>query len=143
MSSRPGGFLLDTCAAIWFANGGLAEKAKTILAEAASREAIYVSPVSAWEVGTLAYPRSGRPKVEFLSDPMTWFTRLMAARGIRAAHLTATAALDASRLPGDIHADPADRLLISTARELNLPLVTRDRKILDYAASGHVQALAC
>jgi PIN domain nuclease of toxin-antitoxin system len=39
--------------------------------------------------------------------------------------------------------DPADRLLIATARDLGVPLVTRDRRILDYAAQGHVDAIAC
>jgi hypothetical protein len=34
-------------------------------------------------------------------------------------------------------------LLVATARELDVPILTADRKILDYAASGHVQALAC
>jgi PIN domain nuclease of toxin-antitoxin system len=46
-------------------------------------------------------------------------------------------------LPGELHADPADRLLIATARQLGVPLVTRDRRILDYAAQGHVDAIPC
>jgi PIN domain nuclease of toxin-antitoxin system len=52
-------------------------------------------------------------------------------------------ALSAAYLPGDFHRDPADRLLIATARELDVPLVTRDRRILDYAGQGHVDAIPC
>jgi PIN domain nuclease of toxin-antitoxin system len=46
-------------------------------------------------------------------------------------------------LPGPLHNDPADRLLITTARALDIPIVTRDRRILDYARAGAVAAVAC
>ena len=44
-------------------------------------------------------------------------------------------------LPGSPPADPADRMLIATARRRGLTLVTADRRILDYAAAGHVQVI--
>ena len=46
-------------------------------------------------------------------------------------------------LPGRIHSDPMDRLLVETARRLDLTLVTSDRAILAYGALGHVKTLAC
>ncbi len=66
-------------------------------------------------------------------------------RGRSAADSAVRIALRSQRssLPGNFHRDPADRLLIATARELKVPLVTRDRRILDYAAQGHVDAIAC
>ena len=67
----------------------------------------------------------------------------MAAPGVRLAPVSASIALSAWRLPEPIHGDPADRLLIATARELNVKLVTRDRVVLDYATLGHVDAIAC
>ena len=48
-----------------------------------------------------------------------------------------------STMPGTPHGDPADRIIVATAREYGLRIVTRDAKILDYAARGHVLALAC
>ena len=51
--------------------------------------------------------------------------------------------VDSSFLPGPIHRDPADRIIVATARALDLTVVTSDRLILDYAARGHVRALAC
>jgi PIN domain nuclease of toxin-antitoxin system len=48
-----------------------------------------------------------------------------------------------SDLPDELHRDPADRIIIATAREYGLRLVTRDRKILDYADKGHLMALEC
>jgi PIN domain nuclease of toxin-antitoxin system len=47
------------------------------------------------------------------------------------------------QLPGRLHDDPIDRILVATARREGLTLITRDRAILDYAAQGHVRALPC
>ncbi len=52
--------------------------------------------------------------------------------------LTPEIALEANRLPGRFHRDPADQILVATARELNLPLLTADAKIL---ADPYVQTL--
>lgn len=52
-------------------------------------------------------------------------------------------AFAAWNLPEPIHGNPADRLMIAIARELDVPLITRDRAILAYAAAGHVRAVAC
>ena len=103
---------------------------------------IYVSPVSAREIGLLSRPRGGRV-LRFVPDAKTWFRRAMALPGLRPAPFTPEIAVDASHLPGALHADPADRLLIATARHLLAPIVTRDRRILAYAATREVTALPC
>jgi PIN domain nuclease of toxin-antitoxin system len=46
-------------------------------------------------------------------------------------------------LPGKLHRDLADRLLVATARDLGARLVTRDERILAYAAQGHLDAIPC
>jgi PIN domain nuclease of toxin-antitoxin system len=102
----------------------------------------FVSPVSAWEVGFLSRGSSAG-RFSFLPDPKTWFARLLAGPGIRSAAFTPAIAIDAAHLPGDLHRDPADRLLIATARHLCLPIVTRDSEILTYARQGHGRAIAC
>ena len=56
---------------------------------------------------------------------------------------TAEVLIASSFLPGRIHLDPLDRIVIATARAHGLTILTRDRLILDYAAEGHVTALAC
>lgn len=40
------------------------------------------------------------------------------------------------------HGDPADRILLATASLEELTLVTRDKKILDYAAKNSISAIA-
>lgn len=75
--------------------------------------------------------------------PKAWFDRVVETEGVQLAELTPDILTDASFLPGPIHRDPADRILIATARAQDLTIVTRDRLILEYAAKGHVRALAC
>jgi len=137
--------LLDTCAVIWLANGdSLAPQALEAIVAAGLADGVYVSPASAWEIGMLSNPKPGRgPAPQFLPDPKTWFARVMAGPGIRQATLTPEIAIDASYLPGDLHGDPGDRLLIATARHLGMPIVTRDRRIVAYAEAGWLRVIAC
>ena len=51
-------------------------------------------------------------------------------------------AVASTRLPGQLHGDPADRLLAATARQLNLALVTADEKLLAYGAQGHLAVIS-
>ena len=108
---------------------------------ATARNRALVSPVSAWEIGLLA--RARRRDLEFRPSPSEWFARVLEVPGIRLTPLTPEAAIGSSFLPGEFHRDPADRMLIATARMLNVPIVTRDTEILAYAAQGHVEAIAC
>lgn len=145
MTVAPRALLLDTCAVIWLANGDpLSAEASRAITGAGETDGILVSPVSAWEVGMLSRIRPDRgPAIQFMPDPKTWFARVMAGAGIRAAAFTPDIAVDAYHLPGSFHGDPADRLMVSTARHLGVPIVTRDRKIVAYAQAGHVAVIAC
>lgn len=140
---QPAAVLLDTCAVIWLANGDpLQNDADHRIIHAALADGVFVSPISAWEIGMLSRPRAGRI-IEFLPDPVTWFARFMAGPAIKTAAFTADIAIAASWLPEPLHGDPADRLLIATARHLAMPIVTRDARIIAYAAAGHVGAISC
>ena len=141
----PRAVLLDTCAVIWLANGDpLAPAALSAIICAGLAEGVYVSPVSAWEVGMLSRARPGRgPALQFRPDPKAWFARVMAGPAIKEAPLTPDIAIDASYLPGPLHGDPADRLIVATARHRGVPVVTRDGRIIDYAQSGFVHVIPC
>ena len=137
------GLLLDTCAVIWLANGNLSQPVVDAIIVAGLAAGVFVSPISAWEVGMLSNPRGNRPALRFMPDPKAWFARVMAGPAIREAALTPEIAVDAAYLPGDMHGDPADRLLVATARHLGVPLVTRDARIIAYGEQGYVQVLCC
>ncbi len=111
---------------------------------AGQHDGVFVSLVSAWEVGMASRRRSEDGKTRlFAPDPKTWFRRALTGVGIRQALNTSDIAIDAAILPGDIHGDPADRLMVATARMMNVPLITRDRKLIAYAEQGHVEVIAC
>jgi len=133
--------LLDTCAVIWIANDEpIAEEARDAIAAALmADDPIYVSPISAWEVGLLA----ARRRISLRMSPEKWFDRLLGAPGIRLADMPPSVLIASSSLPGEAPADPADRIIAATGREYDLRVVTRDRRLLAYAASGHCRALAC
>jgi PIN domain nuclease of toxin-antitoxin system len=135
--------LLDTCAVIYLANGDpMAKPAVDAIIHAGQADGVFISPVSAWEIGLLSRP--GRPNaVHFLPDPKTWFARVLAAPAIKEAPFTADIAIGSAHLPPPLHGDPADRLLIATARHLGMPILTRDRQITAYARSGYLQVIGC
>jgi PIN domain nuclease of toxin-antitoxin system len=139
----PASVLLDTCAVIWMVDTvQLPARVITAIAHASRTGGVYISTTSAWEIGLLSRP-SRRPMPSFHPDPKTWFARVLALPGIKEALITPAIAIDSSHLPGDLHPDPADRLIIATARHLGMPIVTGDRKIIAYAAAGHVSVIAC
>ena len=67
----------------------------------------------------------------------------MTAPGMRLAELSPEILIASSFLPGTPPKDPADRILLATARDLGATLVTRDRAILAYGESGQINTLAC
>jgi PIN domain nuclease of toxin-antitoxin system len=139
----PKGVLLDTCAVIWLANRDkMLQAALDAIFHAGLHEGVFVSMISAWEIGMLGRRKSAGG-LQFVPDPKSWFARFMAGPAIQVAPLTADIAISASDLPEPLHGDPADRLLIATARHLSFPIVTRDRKIADYSRLGHVDIIVC
>ncbi len=82
-------------------------------------------------------------RVAFDRPIETWVHDAFVRPGLRIAELTPQIAVASTVLPGDFHSDPADRILIATAREFGLQLVTRDRFIIDYGAAGFVTVLPC
>lgn len=75
--------------------------------------------------------------------PSKWFQSLLALENVQLAQLLPETLIGSSFLPGTPPNDPADRIVIATARDLGMTVVTRDKKILNYAKAGHVKALAC
>ncbi|APH73778.1 type II toxin-antitoxin system VapC family toxin [Aquibium oceanicum] len=136
-----GKLLLDTCAIIWIAtNEPIRPEAKSAIDAAVSGDdKVRVSPISAWELGLL----SAKGRMPTALPPSSLFRDVAMADGVRVEALSPEVLIASSFLPGTLHRDPADRILIATARAHDLAIVTRDRIILDYAGQGHVKAVAC
>lgn len=138
----PDRLLLDTHAWIWLAFGTTDQFQSEVLdaiERASASDALLVSIVSVWEVALL----EARQRLRLPMTVDEWIKRALDRPDIRLIGLDQTrTVIDSCRLPGVFHADPADRLLVATARSANAMLVTRDRKILNYSAGGHVRVLA-
>jgi PIN domain nuclease of toxin-antitoxin system len=122
--------LLDTHVWIWIAAGNpiLSPNSRKSIDRARDHEHLFISPISAWEISKLVE----RKKISLEMDLMDWIKQWIELPGITIAELSIPVAVLSNRLPGIIHGDPADRILIASAYEHNAVLVTADEKILEY-----------
>ena len=128
--------LLDTCALLWLANG--ADMTPESRAAAASRN-LHVSPISAWEIANLVR----KSRLAITLPAARWFRQATGKMAAGMPQLTVEILADSCDLPGSPPDDPADRIIIATAREADTTIVTRDKQILEYSRAGHVRALVC
>lgn len=133
--------LLDTCAALWLMSGdAMSAGSRTAIRTARTANlGVYVSPFTAWEIGTLA----AKGRVQLTLSPEIWFETLLALPGVRLAELTPKILLASTSLPGTPPADPADRIIAATARVHGHMVITRDRRLLAYGQEGHIRVKAC
>ncbi|MCE9613281.1 MAG: type II toxin-antitoxin system VapC family toxin [Lentisphaerae bacterium] len=126
--------LLDTCTVIWSASEPdcLSEPARNVLR--ARDTAVYVSPISCAELCCL----QDRKRIAIQGHWKTWFNRCLDDNQWRVLDITLAVLMEAYSLPETFHRDPADRILVGTARLHDLRVVTADRRILDYP---HVKTL--
>lgn len=131
--------LLDTHALVWLVAGDarLSAEARESIEAAAAQRSVHVSAITPWEIAMLV--AKGRLVLD--RDVMEWVQATLALPGLRMAPLEPAVAVASTRLPGELHGDPADRLIVATARHLGATLVTADAALLAYARLGHVQAL--
>ncbi len=108
------------------------------LSEADAAGAVVASPITAWEIGVLV----ARGRIALSRDPAGWFQALIQT-GVDLAPMSPDILVASSFLPGAAFRDPADRILAATARAMNYSLMTRDARLLEYAAAGHMTAIRC
>ena len=132
--------LLDTHVWVWYVEDEARQFSRRIpplVERAVQRGHIVVSAISVWEIALLEAAR----RIQLSVDVRTWVGRALAFPGVRLKGLSPSIAIESTRLPGPLHRDPADRILIATARLLGAALVTCDERILAYAKKGHVKAV--
>jgi PIN domain nuclease of toxin-antitoxin system len=98
---------------------------------------VCVCPITIWEVAMLE--AKGRLS---LSRPIEeWVRDALRARGVRLETMSPEIAIESTRLPGPPHGDPADRILMASARVLGGRLATCDSRIMEYSELGHLNVL--
>jgi len=126
--------LLDTHIWIWWVLGVPRLGTRAAWLEAQPTDALGRSVISIWEVAKLV--QKGRLILPF--DVRTWVDKALDETAVQVLALSKVAVIDANALPGEFHADPADQLIVATARDLDCELMTDDARILSYQ---HVKAV--
>ncbi len=108
-----------------------------IIRKALDQNRAFVSVMSIWEAGRL----ESKGRLRFPMEFNKWVEQAMASPGVRLHALSTSIAIESTRLPGEFHSDPIDRILVATARELNAPIITADAAILAYANRDYVKAV--
>jgi len=126
--------LLDTCTLIWAISepDAVTDRAREVLT--AQDTTVLVSPISCAEVACAV----DRGRLELDRHWKLWFRHFVGLNGWRSVDIDLVIVEEAYSLPEPFHRDPADRILVATARVVSCPLLTADRKILDYP---HVETI--
>ena len=119
-------YLLDTCTLLWLASG---HERLTPVREcvARARGRLFVSAITALEIGM----KSAKGKLELSLPAKEWYRRALRHHGVREIPVTGAIALRATALPRH-HADPCDRVIIGTALEEDLTILTPDEHVAAY-----------
>jgi PIN domain nuclease of toxin-antitoxin system len=120
--------LLDTCTLLWLSENPprLPESVIKLIRNTAAGHR-YVSAITAFEIGVKCH----KGKLVLPKATQLWFSETISQRGLCALSITDRIAFRAAGLPG-IHRDPADRIIIATALEYNLVIVTPDDIFMKY-----------
>ena len=121
--------VLDTHIWVWWVHGDPALPASTLeLLDSAEQTGIAVSAISCWEIAKLVE----RGRLTLPCPVLEWLQQALAYPGVRLIELSPRICAESAQLPGEFNRDPADQIIVATARILDAPLVTVDGKILEY-----------
>lgn len=123
--------VLDTHILIWWATGDLTKLSPNAISainqELAGGE-IIISSITAWEIAMLI----AKERIVISMDLDEWLSTIAQIEAVKFYAVDNDIALKSVTLPGEFHKDPADRMIVATARKLGCGLVTADEKILNY-----------
>jgi PIN domain nuclease of toxin-antitoxin system len=119
--------LLDTCTLLWLVadQSGLSETAKQVIQK--NVNSIYVSSIPAFEIAT----KNRLGKISLPMPPDEWFPAVLKHHGIEEMPITAAIAVAYAMLP-NWHNDLCDRIIIATAKEYNMAILTPDPLMAQY-----------
>ena len=123
--------LLDTHVLIWWLNdrGRLSPAQREVVDSVRPEEPLLVSDISLWEVATL----HGLDRIRLALPLREWLEKATAPPLVQRYGISPAIAAEVAALPDSFHRDPADRILVATARVLGATLLTQDRRIVDAA----------
>ncbi|MXV95226.1 MAG: type II toxin-antitoxin system VapC family toxin [Gemmatimonadetes bacterium] len=128
--------LLDTHVLIWWlqGDGPLSTAQRRVLEAADADSPLRISDISLWEIATL----HSLQRIRLALPLREWLAKAVAPPLVRRHGISPAIASEVAALPGSFHRDPADRIIVATARVVGATLLTHDRHILN---SGLVATL--
>lgn len=126
--------LIDTHVLLWLIEGygSLGSESRAAIDASARQNCLFISAITPWEIGLLV----SKGRLQLNADVMQWIRSALSLPGVTLASLEPEIAVASTRLPFEMHPDPADRILVATARYLGATLVTADQTLLAMAAKG-------
>ncbi|MCY4594422.1 MAG: type II toxin-antitoxin system VapC family toxin [Bryobacterales bacterium] len=123
--------LLDTHILIWWLNNSnqLSPAQREVIGAASAQSPLLVSDISLWEVATL----HNLGRIQLTIPLRVWLDKAVAPPLVRRHGISPAIAAELATLPDSFHRDPADRILVATARTFGATLLTQDRRIIDAA----------
>lgn len=133
------GIILDTHAWIWLFSGSAELSTEVInqINKAGKQGKVFISAISVWELSMLV----AKKRVSLSQPIRQWVKDSLNQPGVNLSAMSPEISIESSFLPGEFHGDPADRIVVATARINNLVLLTRDKKILRYGKLNYVDCL--
>ncbi len=130
------GLLLDTHVWIWLNEGSSELNSANVreIDHAAGQGELFVSAISVWEIAILV----AKKRILLRTSIRDWIEQALSQPGIRLMPLLPNIAVESTLLPDGLNADPADRIIVATARVKLLTLMTHDANIQQYAKSGFI-----
>lgn len=115
----------------------LLQKHQELIQNSLAIGAIGISAISFWEIAMLA--RQGRLALGLPIED--WIHAVQSIKGLQTLELNLPILLESVHLPGNPHKDPADRMIMATARIKQAKMLSYDSKILAYAEQGFLNAV--
>lgn len=129
--------LIDTHIWLWFlrSHKRLKPEQSQKIEQALAGGGVLLSAISVWEMAMLA--EKGRIDLKLRTE--LWIKKALSIPGLTLAPLSPEILIESTQLPGCFHSDPADQMIAATSRVMNVPLLTADKQILEYAKEGYLK----
>jgi PIN domain nuclease of toxin-antitoxin system len=132
--------LLDTHVLVWLLDDSarISDSIHAQIQQAADEDRLFVSAITPWEIAMLV----SKGKLRLSRDVAEWIGVALDLPGIRLEPLSPAISVASTRLPWEAHGDPADRILLATARHLDATMITADGEILGYGKLGFLKCVS-
>lgn len=131
--------LIDTHIWLWYLNGdkSLSSRIKKTIDSSAIDNELYLSAISVWEIAMLVRKK----RITLNTSCQTWVHCSLSLPGVNLIPLSPEIAIESCELPGDFHGDPADRIIVASAKVENLSIISRDEQMIAYCKKQDIHVL--